>query len=122
MYTITETYAVTYTSSHYFDIPLESITNQRHDNGQIICNRCTIDIGGTSEPPGPQGQPGQQGPQGKTGPMGPPGLQGDTGASGPQGPTGPQGLTGPQGNTERLDHKALPDLWGHLDLREIRES
>jgi hypothetical protein len=46
------TLAAADTSSHHSDIPLESISVQRHDNGQIICNRCTINTGGT---PGPIG-------------------------------------------------------------------
>jgi hypothetical protein len=61
MYATRETYAVAYTSSHNFDIPLKSITNQRHDNGQMICIRCTINIERTSGPPGPQGPQGPQG-------------------------------------------------------------
>jgi hypothetical protein len=68
-------FAVVDTSSHHSDIPLEGITAQRHDgNGQIICNRCTINLGGTPGPPGPQGPPGEQGPPGPPGPTGPVGT------------------------------------------------
>ena len=46
-------FALVDTSSYHSDIPLTSVYALRHDsNGLILCNRCTINTGGT---PGPVG-------------------------------------------------------------------
>ncbi|MGH9985040.1 MAG: hypothetical protein ACRD8W_13910 [Nitrososphaeraceae archaeon] len=62
------------TSSNFASPTIQELGIQRHsDDSPIICNRCTINQGGTPGPPGPQGEPGPPGPKGDPGPQGPPG-------------------------------------------------
>ncbi len=75
-----------------------SMSIQGHDRGQIICNRCTINIdddGNDGGTPGPQGPPGEQGP------------------AGPQGPQGIQGPQGPPGDTHQTIVTLHDDAEGH---------